>query len=293
MAVRYGTASTTGGTPPIQLACTPTSDSTFNIGATTVTCVATDAKSVTTSCTFTVTLNAPPRISLERFLAFGDSLTWGEDGLNATSTPFEARGRLRPAVQLPFADTYPGALQTAMRARYTAQTPQVSNAGKPGEAVSDSTTFPRFVSFTSSGQYSAVLLMEGANDLADRDSRIFPTVISGLRRMISDAKSRGMRVFVATIPPENPAGVRALAWSLVPGFNDQIRLLASSEGVTLVDIYQAFNNDLSLIGSDGLHPNANGYHRIADTFFASLRQQLEASPGPFPTALPHILPMRR
>ena len=293
MPVRYGTASTTGGTPPIQLTCTPASDSTFNIGATTVTCMATDARSVTASCTFTVTVNAPPRISLERFLAFGDSMTWGENGLSATSTPFDARGQLRPAVQLPFADTYPGSLQNQLRARYTVQTPQVSNAGKPGEAVMDSTTFPRFVGFTSSGQYSAVLLMDGANDLADRDSRVFPAVVAGLRRMIGDAKSRGMRVFLATIPPENPAGLRALAWSLVPGFNDQIRLLASSEGVTLVDIYQAFNNDLSLIGPDGLHPNANGYHRIADTFFASLRQQLEVSSGPTPTALPHILPTRR
>jgi len=247
----------------------------FNIGTTTVTCVATDAKSITNSCTFTVTLNAPPKIALERFLAFGDSMTWGENGLNTASTVFDAGERLRPAVQLPFADTYPGALQNALRDRYTVQ------------------TFPRFVGFTSSGQYSAVLLMEGANDLADRDSRIFPTVISGLRRMISDAKSRGMRVFLATIPPENPAGFRALAWSLVPGFNDQIRLLASSEGVTLVDIHQAFNNDLSLIGADGLHPNANGYHKIADTFFASLRQQLEVSPGPTPTALPNILPTRR
>ena len=52
-------------------------------------------------------------------------------------------------------------------------------------------------------------------------------------------------------------------------------------------------DDLSLIGADGLHPNANGYHKIADTFFALLRQQLEVSPGPTPTALPNILPTRR
>jgi len=88
----------------------------FDIGATPVTCVATDAKSVTASCTFTVTLNAPPKISLERFLAFGDSITWGENGLS-TATALDVPERLRPAVQLPFADTYPGALQTEMRAR--------------------------------------------------------------------------------------------------------------------------------------------------------------------------------
>ena len=234
----------------------------FNIGTTTVTCVATDAKSITNSCTFTVTLNAPPKIALERFLAFGDSMTWGENG-SSTATAFDLAERLRPAVQLPFADTYPGALQTEMRARYTVQTPQVSNAGKPGEAVTDSTTFPRFVGFTSSGQYSAVLLMQGANDLADRDSRIFPTVISGLRRMISDAKSRGMRVFLATIPPENPAGFRALAWSLVPGFNDQIRLLASSEGV--VTVLSAAKDRLEILARNELAEDIVATPAIAGT----------------------------
>src|ERR671927_250967 len=36
--VHYGAATAVGGTPPVQIACTPTNDSTFPIGSTTVTC---------------------------------------------------------------------------------------------------------------------------------------------------------------------------------------------------------------------------------------------------------------
>ena len=63
--------------------------------------------------------------------------------------------------------------------------------------------------------------------------------------------------------------------------DDQIRALAASEGVPLVDVYQAFGGDVTtLIGFDGLHPTALGYHRIADTFLASVKATLETSPTP-------------
>ena len=53
--------------------------------------------------------------------------------------------------------------------------------------------------------------------------------------------------------------------------NDQIRTLAFQEGITLVDINQAFGANLSLLSADGLHPNASGYALIAETFFQTLR----------------------
>ena len=57
-----------------------------------------------------------------------------------------------------------------------------------------------------------------------------------------------------TIPPINPNGFRGAtySWELVPAFNDRVRALATSENVTLVDVYQGFNNDFSLLGIDGL-----------------------------------------
>ena len=49
----------------------------------------------------------------------------------------------------------------------------------------------------------------------------------------------------------------------MPGFNDSVRALAATEGVTLVDVYQAFGGNLALLGPDGLHPSADGYAKIA------------------------------
>ena len=72
---------------------------------------------------------------------------------------------------------------------------------------------------------------------------------------------------------------RGIGASLVPGFNDRIRSLAASEGITLVDVYAAFNGDMSLIGADGLHLNQGGYQRVADAFLQSIQATLEQAPA--------------
>ena len=277
--VPYPPATVTGGTAPTTLTCAPPSGSTFQVGSTAVTCTVTDQAGRTATCGFSVTVTAPPSLTRTRFLAFGDSITWGEDGRN--SSTIVAASTLRPRVQLPSADTYPGALSALLAARYTAQSPAILNAGKPGEAVTDPATFPRYVSYTSSRAYDVVLLMEGANDLPAHG---FSEIIGGLDQMIRDAQSRGMKVLLATLPPQNPDGSdpldRGVEASSVAPFNDQVRALAASKGIPLVDVYQAFNGQLSLIGSDGLHPTAAGYHLIADTFFAAIKQNLEAPATP-------------
>jgi lysophospholipase L1-like esterase len=276
--VPYPPATVTGGTAPTTLTCAPPSGSTFQVGSTAVTCTVTDQAGRTATSGFSVTVTAPPSLTRTRFLAFGDSITWGEDGRN--SSTIVAASTLRPRVQLPSADTYPGALSALLAARYTAQSPTILNAGKPGEAVTDPATFPRYVSYTSSRAYDVVLLMEGANDLAGHG---FSEITAGLDQMIRDAQSRGMKVLLATIPPQNPDGSdpldRGVEASLVSPFNDQVRALAVSKGIPLVDVYRAFNGQLSLIGSDGLHPTAAGYHLIAETFFAAIKQNLEAPVG--------------
>jgi lysophospholipase L1-like esterase len=280
IAINYPSPVLTGGLPPVAgPICAPLSGSTLGPGANQVNCTVADAKQRIDSCTFTITVTLPPKLTMTRFLAFGDSITWGEDGSNSPTQNTVGAIRVRPRVQLRASDTYPGALQAELAAWYTLQSPQVRNAGNPGEAVTDPTTFPRFTSYTLSGQYDALLLMEGANDLANQDN---PAVIAGLGLMIDNAKSRGMRTFLATIPPENANGCcpsdRGTHSTLVPGFNDQVKFLAAAKGVSLVDVYQAFGGDLSLIGPDGLHPTASGYHLIADTFFGVIKQTLEASP---------------
>jgi lysophospholipase L1-like esterase len=63
----------------------------------------------------------------------------------------------------------------------------------------------------------------------------------------------------------------------VAGFDDQVRGLAATEGVTLVDVYQGFGGNLGYIGPDGLHPSADGYAKIAALFFSAIESTLETS----------------
>jgi lysophospholipase L1-like esterase len=274
--VTYSSAAVTGGMPPVTVTCSPASGSLFPFGATTVTCTAIDARQRLASCTFAVTVVPPPTIAVTRFVAFGDSITYGEDGTAPMTQSLPGFDQMQPAVQV--AQPYPSLLQQDLISRYVLQAPTVQPAGKPGEAVTDPGTFLRFTSLMSTGQYDVVLIMEGANDLLEtRDAAVEPLVIAGLQRMVRDAKSRAIRPYLATIPPEQDGCCpdRGISWRQVPDLNNLIRNLAVQEGVTLVDVYQALVGDVAdSIGFDGLHPTAQGYTKIADTFFATLTQTL-------------------
>ncbi len=269
------------GAEPVTTSCNPVSGSTFPVGTTPVTCTATDVQRRTSTCTFNVVVQQPPRIGVTRFVAFGDSVTWGEDGALTLT------GALRDFMSLGIQGVrlsgreYPTVLQQLLAARYTTQQPTVANQGVPGEKAADSATLSRFTAIVRSGQFDAVLLMEGTNDIYGGTGGNPPGIapaIANLRRMIIEARSRNVRVFLATVPPQNPSGPRgALGYQTVPLLNAEIRLLASAEGVPLVDVFDAFGGNLSLLGPDGLHPTAEGYATIANRFFTVLRDRLEVA----------------
>ena len=278
--VQYGAPTAAGGAPPVTFTCTPPSGSSFSVGTTTVSCVATDARQRTDSCTFPVVVQPTPRISITSFVAFGDSITAGEDGVS-NLTVDSGFSRVMPRVLLPAPQRYPNVLESSLRARYTTQTPTVANAGLPGEKAGASTTLTRFNSVLSNGSYGAVLILEGSNDISERDAGEIPATIQGLRNMIQSARGRNVRPFLATIPPMVPNSQRGLAWSLVPALNSSIRNLAVSEGVSLVDVEAAFGTSYQqYIGADGLHPNAIGYAKIAETFFNILKNSLDIPASP-------------
>jgi lysophospholipase L1-like esterase len=296
--VTFAVPTVVNGQPPTTTTCTPASGTEFSIGQRTVNCTTTDALQRTDACSFAVTVLAPPKLSTTSFLAFGDSLTAGEDGQNSTApTASIMSARLHPSVLFPLGMRYPQLLQQSLSDRYRTQSPTVANQGNPGERAGDRSTQSRFSSLVSSRRYSVALIMEGSNDLYDRDDRLVPPAIDGLRTMIRDAASRNIRPYLATIPPMNPAACvpvcRGLAWSMVSGFNDSVRALATSEGVTLVDVYQGFNGNFSLIGPDGLHPSADGYTKIADLFFQSIKQTLEVPSTAAATTLSRRATARR
>jgi lysophospholipase L1-like esterase len=218
-------------------------------------------------------------------MAFGDSITWGSNGMcvrrfdgDATTWAFQDLQSLFANVNPPSA-AYPGVLEALLESRYRAQSFTVANEGLPGEAVTNSNTFPRFVKALDTHQPEVLLLQEGVNDLhAPSSRRPSPAVIAAaLGTMVREAKGRGIEVFLGTILPERVGACRAFGPERIPPANIEIRALAAREGVVLVDLYQAFvGQESTLLDQDGLHPSVAGYARMAGAFFDAIRATLEA-----------------
>ena len=250
------------GEPPLRIACTPQSGTIFPLGASTVTCNVTDAVLRTNSCTFTVTVVQPPRLSATRFMAFGNSITAGEIGNN-----------------------YPANLRALLTARYTTQAPliQVVDKGRGGErATSGADRLPDELDAVRPG---VLLLEEGINDILGGNTSRIPEVIAALRDMVREAHSRRVIVLLATLLPTRAGSPKGSdAFALIPQVNTRIRSLAISEGATLVDLYDGFGGNADpYIDVDGLHPNALGYQKMAELFFGVIRTRLEVTQGPAPS----------
>jgi lysophospholipase L1-like esterase len=283
VAVTYPVPTATGG--PVgangvslaTVACTPVSGSMFPVGTTEVRCTAT-AASQTASCTFPVTVTAPvARLTRTRFLAFGDSLTAGEV-TQPTIAPQRHGERLHRLILVPSA-SYPTQLLSRLRARYTMQSAQIEvvNAGWPGEWAEDGAI--RLPGMISTARPEVVLLLEGMNDLLALGAPGVPRAGRAIDLMAKEIRGRGARAFLATLPPTRPTVPQAVPLALVQALNAQIRSTALGEGAVLVDLYGALGSDVArYIGADGIHPTEAGYARIADTFLAAIRAELEPRP---------------
>lgn len=264
--VTFDVPQASGGVAPLNTTCTFQSGP-FTVGSTAVTCQATDSRGQTASCTFIVAVRPPPRLRFVRFLAFGDSLTAGEVSFGPMLRVF-----------LPN-DSYPAALRRRLASRYIFQFPEVINEGLGGETTS--VGFPRLRAVVQRHRPDVLLLMEGTNDLLDRPDigRGADTAIGNLSRMVQEAKSLGVQVCLATVPPQRAGGRRDAVARLIPSFNDRIRALAAAENVVLIDVYDTMEDDLSLIGVDDLHPTIRGYDVMAGAFFEAIKNNFEESVG--------------
>ena len=260
-----------GGTPPVAITCSPQSGSLFPVGVTTVNCTGTDSRPVTSTCSFTVTVRARPRLKATSYLAFGDSITYGVE-----SAPI-AKLSVGPP------HSYPARLREMIVARYKLQTFTVVNSGLPAELASG-TGKTRIVSELNARRPEVVLLMEGSNDLGVHLEAGIRLAADALEQMVRDSQNRGAIVFLATIPPQRLGGKRDQVARLIPTFNDEVRAVAQRTWAIPVDVYGAIlpNIDL-LIGVDDLHPTEKGFEVIADTFFQAIRANLESSGLPSPT----------
>jgi acyl-CoA thioesterase I len=259
--VSYPSPTIVGGKPPVSETCTPPSGQPFDLGTTTVSCHGIDADAREAVCTFAVIVEPPPpHLSLTTFMAFGDSLT-------------EGKVSMIPELTLPA--SYTLKLADMLRGRYSDQQIDVINEGLGGrKAVEDIDRFDQALEAT---HPQVVLLMEGTNDLGELvDDNVDP-VRDALETMALHATTRGLPVFLATLPPQKPPAGKA---SLVPKLNAKIVAIAQLRHFNLVDVYGAFHGDQSLIGSDGVHPTDAGHAVIAQAFFDQIVARLEVPAAP-------------
>ena len=274
VAVTWQGPTAQGGTPPIQTSCTHASGSLFPVGTTSVGCsAASAAASQTATCAFSVTVTRPPQLAVTKFMAIGDSITWGQDSAPA---PFLAYPIPSPSY------SYPSQLQSNLAARYAGQSFSVANEGWPGEMID--TGLSRLPSALAANTPEVVLLLHGANDLLNSPSSATTVYIAGkLRDMVRTARTRvaANRVLLATFPPQfvGTPPHRGAGAPFVPELNQRIAAVAQSEGATLVDLHTPMSADVKrYIGVDGLHPTEQGFALMAQTFAKVIQEKFEIKP---------------
>ena len=271
--VRFDLPPTEKGKDPVNVACTPASGSNFPIGPTSVECRATDALDRSAACSLIVQVTKLASLSKTRFLAFGDSITAGEVTFPIGTTALGA-----PSFKLVLVPSaaYPTILAKTLQATYKAQEDliTVANYGVGGEKAA--VARDRFIAALPVVRPDAVLIMMGSNDIPLGEDGAASLAAREVQTMAAEARNRGMRVFIATLPPPRPGGNRAVRQVLLDDYNNRMRDVARREGAVLVEIYQALlTNVNTYIGVDGLHPTEAGYAKIAETFFNSIRANLE------------------
>ena len=257
-AVTFPAPTLFGGAPPVAVTCTPTSGGAFPLGPTNVVCTARDSLNRQAFCAFTVTVSPSP-LGADTFVAFGDSVTVGENGITAFRPMF-----------VDAVNAYPTQLLSMLRGRYPSQTQiNVINEGRGGERATESVS--RLPSVLSRHRPQVLMMLTGFNDLLGDGTRAAQPVVDALRTNVRAAFSAGVRhVFVSTLPPSAP-GKRQIDPDAIVQANALIRQFIASEGAVVVDPYPAFlGHEQELLESDGLHLKPEGNRVVAQTFFDAI-----------------------
>lgn len=272
--VPYPTPVLNGGMPPVLVSCSPQSGGSFPLGNTTVNCTATDAARQQATCSFQVTL----RSILSRastFVAFGDSVTEGENGLAG------------PGFHVQYLDldhAYPTILQSLLRGDFPTQNIRVINEGRGGERAGEGTS--RLPTVLNRHRPDSLLVLEGYNDLIFDGAAAAGPIADAIRQDIRIARDHGVQfVFVSTITPPGP-GRRMLSRAAIEQTNQRIAQVVADERAVLVDPYESFLGQEARLVSDGLHLSPDGNQVLAEKFFSVIRATVASEPIPASTGQP-------
>ncbi len=202
----------------------------------------------------------PNAVGLTRYVAFGDSITWG-----ATSA-WDARFLFAAAN-----GGYPERLLAGLNTYHTPQLFTMFNEGQPGEQAVHA--LARFKLMLTNRRPQAVILLEGVNDAISGIS--VTQIATSLAQMVDASVAAGVPVLLATMyqtyEVTDPDGnVRHNAASLIPSLNTEIKKIPTGRfNVHLVDLYPLMD-DRSFVGADGIHTTDTGFEVMATTFLDAI-----------------------
>jgi acyl-CoA thioesterase-1 len=269
--VSYTTPVPATQTPPATVLCTPAADSAFPVGSTLVRCTVTDAVGQG-SCTFRVEVTRPSRVlRFKRYMAFGDSITMGflRDPTDTT---------LAKPLYISPTENYPYMLEQMLRTRYGSDEIVVLNEGVGGETLPEGQA--RIEETLARVKPEVILLLHGYNDV---HTLPIAEARASLRAIARTSQVAGVDVVLATLfqVGDDREEQRPGSQVAIEELNDRIRSLASSLGLGgVADLEVAFGSDRTLLGSDGLHPNPDGYRRVAEVMRDEIIRRFEEPLGP-------------
>ncbi|MBX7136883.1 MAG: SGNH/GDSL hydrolase family protein [Oligoflexia bacterium] len=180
-----------------------------------------------------------------RFLAFGDSITFGIGDTQGIG--------------------YPGRLETMIGLL-------VDNEGDPGEVFLN-TGVNRLGQLLQNSAADYVLLMEGANDARSHVDGAQMEV--GFQKSINAAQALGKTPILMTLPP--PCCEHGGLTPSTESYGRVMLALGEENSIPVVNLRKAWITTCTSIGEcqlynlpEGLHPNAQGYLVMAQTIAATL-----------------------
>ncbi len=262
--VTWGRPATENNEGRATVTCLPESASEFPPGKTRVMCEAEDSRERIASCNFRVTVKVP-RVAKTKFLAFGDSFT-------------EGFLREAPTTLIIPSLSYPAQLQDMLKDKYPAQAEGITvvNAGKGGESAEGGKG--RLPGVLNQERPQVLFLLEGINGI---EVTALSDIADLIRDMIREAQARGIYVLLSTLLPitdvkeADSPGRR----SKIQAVNQKIHALAGQLDVRLVNLYALMDGRSSLFGSDGFHPNPDGYRVMAESFLRVIMNALGLEPA--------------
>ena len=203
-------------------------------------------------------LPLPAAAADHRFLAFGDSITFGlgDTGLNCSQ---------------PETGGYPPRLRS--RLRDSGIDAEMLNFGLCGEKTAQGVT--RIETALAAGG-DVIVIMEGTNDVSTSVSS--ETILFNLDVMAGKAEAAGIVPLMASVVPRGPGATRDSSNNKTRSLAEELRERSATANRVFADPFHALfdrNNFFERFYYNDLHPNPSGYGIIADSMLAPAIEAVE------------------